>query len=266
MRRFRSICSLKAADTASACTSCATDATAQQPNETTTRRGFTLVEMLVTITIIGILVAITLPAVQRVRATARNTQCKNKLKQMGAALQNHYSQFEYLPQDGERGWGFGVYLFPHLDQSPLYEKLDPLSTPLTNTTSGEPEKTGVALAVFACDAYIGSNPLEPSGFGRSTYRGTKELFALRARLTDVIDGESNTIAVGEIAEDHAWALPGTGTCDAPPNSGGSYGSFHSGGANFVLCDGAVRFISENVDAATFQALETTAGGETLGEF
>ncbi|MBT5017414.1 MAG: DUF1559 domain-containing protein [Planctomicrobium sp.] len=41
---------------------------------------------------------------------------------------------------------------------------------------------------------------------------------------------------------------------------------HIGGANFVMCDGAVRFITDSIDSETFQALCTLAGRETVGEF
>ncbi len=51
-----------------------------------------------------------------------------------------------------------------------------------------------------------------------------------------------------------------------PQRVGAYGSLHSGGANFVLCDGSVTFISENVDMQILRALGTRGGAEVVGEY
>lgn len=67
------------------------------------RDGFTIVELLVSIAIIGILMALLLPAVQMARESARRTQCRNNLKQLAGAVFLHESSHQVFPSDG---WGF----------------------------------------------------------------------------------------------------------------------------------------------------------------
>ena len=97
-------------------------------------------ELLVVITIIALLLALMLPAVQKAREAANRLSCQNNLKQIGLALHIYHDTHSSFPMGGfvqprilsagqfpQAGTSFFVGLLPHLDQAPLYNSLN-LST------------------------------------------------------------------------------------------------------------------------------------------
>ena len=221
------------------------------------RRGLTLLELLVVMGILAVLVAIAVPAVQSAREAARRTECQNRLKQIGVALHNHHDQMGHFPQDGWNGYGFGAFLLPHLDQAALYERLKPL------TTRRGPARPGLedrVLPAFRCPSDPNPEDRLSSAFGRSNYLATAEMFSDAMELDHVVDGPSQTLALGETLTDHAWALPRTGT-SGPLNRDGDYSSGHGGGVYFLFCDGAVKWIAESIDGNTLKAMFTPAGND-----
>src|SRR5688500_6412604 len=84
-------------------------------------KRFTLVELLVAIAIIGVPVALLLPAVQAAREAARRSQCLNNLKQIGLAHQNFHGVFNKFPWGCINGEGsmWSYYIMPYTEQSSI---------------------------------------------------------------------------------------------------------------------------------------------------
>jgi prepilin-type N-terminal cleavage/methylation domain-containing protein/prepilin-type processing-associated H-X9-DG protein len=122
--------------------------------------------------------------------------------------------------------------------------------------------------------------------------GVLHMYPFNFGIRNITDGTSNTIAVGEVNDwvtgttgcyDNAiwtstwasastvWGVNGGDSSGVPgnnnyPYNGCGFRSRHTGGAQFLLADGAVRFISENIDINTFNFLGTSHARDLVGEF
>jgi prepilin-type N-terminal cleavage/methylation domain-containing protein len=89
-------------------------------------RGFTLVELLVTIAILALLIALLLPAVQGAREAARRIHCSNNQKQVGVAMQAYQSSMRVFPPGSNTAnqLSWRVLILPQLEQQALYDRFD----------------------------------------------------------------------------------------------------------------------------------------------
>lgn len=163
-------------------------ATESEPSRTVSdRRGFTLIELLVVIAIIAILIALLLPAVQQARESARRTQCKNNLKQLGLAVHNFEGSYGYIhaherdipaaeyptPANiyGSRAtFGTLFHLLPYIEQTAVYDLfdkkrsyIDPVNmTPAYGTLN--PAANSSPIAAFLCPSTPGTPPSDYGPF------------------------------------------------------------------------------------------------------
>src|SRR5262245_9421249 len=121
--------------------------------KTSLRGAFTLIELLVVIAIIAVLIALLVPAVQKVREAAGRTQCQDNLHQLGVGIHNYATIRKHLPYSTSygsetpnpvapfTGRGWILETLPYLEQEPLYNQFEPSRTG-NMPTSGSATATG----------------------------------------------------------------------------------------------------------------------------
>jgi prepilin-type N-terminal cleavage/methylation domain-containing protein len=272
------------------------------------RLAFTLIELLVVIAIIGVLIALLLPAVQKIRAAAARLQCANNLKQIGLAMHNYHDSYGKLPMGEltrlglapDPGWTWCTMLWPYLEEENWSRLVGPDLANVKNAPApGTPPVPSTAngldrsRSVFLCPA-DGGGPTNLAfattaagrtyaGYGKSNYVINRRVLGPGAggttpsnlSLIQITDGTSNVILAGErdsvnnvagtivrvgssaCYEGRAGyginkknsANPPNGTVAATAASERfGFTSLHTGGCNFLRCDGGIWFITNGVAA------------------
>lgn len=253
--------------------------------------GFTLVELLVVIAIIGLLIGMTLPAVQMVREAARKAKCQSNIHNLGLAALNYESAHRAFPQGATKTYlhSWATLTLPFLEQQAVFDQIQ------LNKAWNSPENLAVAsqdLEIFHCPSsrkyyngktdYCGISgswrvkvappPGQMNGIFYPVYDSRH-----RVRMAAVQDGASQTIAIAEgvsVEEGNQGYWACGFHCFSHEDGGinelflpaDEITSHHPGGANAVMCDGSVHLLTEDIDADVVAALCTRNASETIPAF
>ncbi|MCA9261158.1 MAG: DUF1559 domain-containing protein, partial [Planctomycetales bacterium] len=184
--------------------------------------GFTLVELLVVVTIIGILIALLLPAIQAARESARQASCRNQLRQLATALHNFLAQHQTFPSGADlhpvanqESLNWAVRCLPYLEQQSLYDSVDIQTdgsfkhSPRTvyvgalTCPAAEPQSTRDEVVKYADYSAVAGGgvsqqewELEQAAYGSVFTDGVLHL-GDPVRPAEVTDGTSQTLLLGE---------------------------------------------------------------------
>jgi len=209
------------------------------------------------VAVIGVLVALLLPAVQSARSAARRMQSTNNLKQIGLAMHNFHDTFRGLPAqaktdaEGKPLLSWRVMLLPFLEQGAMFDQFH-----LDEPWDSEHNKQFIQ---HMPEVYRRPNSTAPEGYttylvpvgknmvfqpdSKPTPEGQK--FTTGSGFRDITDGLSNTAMCVEVNDDAAviWTRPSDLEVNLM-NVWNGLGEAQPGGFNGLFCDGSVQFISK----------------------
>ena len=266
--------------------------------------GFSLVELLAVVAILGTLVSLSLPAVQTARESARRASCSNNLRQMGVALANYESARRAFPPGDDavsrRHHAWSSFILPFLEEQTTAARID-YGRPW-NDRQGNATAADALVSPYVCPSGIRSFPGKqdyggvlgtsvvlaegeplPSGWehGGVLY-ATSEDRPRPCRAAEVTDGLSRTLVVSEGVDRGYREMDGDAfignarwACGAncflhnspvlnTPDVDG-FRSNHLGGVHALYGDGHVSFMADTTMPAVLRAACTKAGGESPAE-
>jgi Type II secretory pathway, pseudopilin PulG len=228
------------------------------------RRGFRLVELLVVVGIIGLLVALLLPAVRFSGDAARRSQCSNNLKQIALALYNYESEYHCLPPAytvdaaGKPLHSWRTLILPFVEQKALYDKID-LAKPWDHPAN---------QAAFAASPAVYRCPSVDIPKSHTTYLAVAAsggcFNPTEPRLiAEITDSSALTLMVIEVPAERAvpWMSPRDATEQSILSLASASKPPHPLGAQAACVDGTVRFIPANTQRETLRALISIAGND-----
>jgi prepilin-type processing-associated H-X9-DG protein len=232
-----------------------------QPNS---GRSFTLSKLLMIVTTIAVLTALSLPAYTSARRDARRAWCKNNLKQIALALHNYEQDHKALPPayttdaNGRPLHSWRTLILPYLEQKSLYEKID-LSKPWNDPVNATASATNPD--VFICPEFVDTKNttayLAVVGSDGFLVPGRPR------RFEEITDGLSSTLAVIEASEEDAvpWMAPFDADAVTVMKLDTKAKLHHAGGTNAALADGSVLFLKADTPGPVRRALLSISGND-----